>query len=110
MNTSHIYSTYFVATRILGNCYKTESAIFISLVYSLFPEYLRSELILSSLQLMLCRMAAVKRLLVHHDSADSIFLVLCDFFWLILSQFENRVPLKPVLGCVGSVALLHDFT
>ena len=109
MNTSHIYSAYFVATRILGNCYKTESAIFISLVYSLFPEYLRSELILCSLQMMLYRVAALKRLLVHHDSADCIFLVFCDF-WLILSQFENRVPLKPVLGGVGSVALLHDCT
>ena len=26
---------------------------------------------------------------------------------LILSQFEKRVPLKPVLGGVGSVASLH---
>ena len=34
------------------------------------------------------------------------FLVLWDHR-LILSQFENRVPLKPVLGGVGSVAPLN---
>ena len=26
---------------------------------------------------------------------------------IILSQFENRVPLKPMLGGAGSVAPLH---
>ena len=29
---------------------------------------------------------------------------------LILSQFENRGPLKPVLGGVGSVSSLHYCT
>ena len=52
---------------------KTESAIFISLVCSLFPEDLYSQLILSSLQLVLCRVAAVKRLPVHHRSAENIY-------------------------------------
>ena len=38
---------------------KTESAFFVSLVCSLLPKDLHSELILSSLQLVLCRVAAV---------------------------------------------------
>ena len=54
---------------------KTKSAISVSLICSLLPEDL-SELILSSLQLVLCRVAAVKRLPVHHYSTDYIFLVL----------------------------------
>ena len=53
--------------------------------------------------------AAVKRLLVHHHSADSIFWSF-RIIGLILSQFGNRVPLKPVLGGVGSVAPLHYCT
>ena len=40
---------------------------------SLLPEDFHSELILSSLQLVLCHVAAVKRLPVHHHSADYIF-------------------------------------
>ena len=48
---------------------KAESAIFVSLMCSLLPEDLHSELNLSSLQLVLCREAAVKRLPVHHHSA-----------------------------------------
>ena len=52
---------------------KTESAIFVSLMSYLLPEDLYSELILSSLQLVLCCVAAVKRLSVHHHSADYIF-------------------------------------
>ena len=51
---------------------KTESAFFVSLVCSLLPKDLHSELILSSLQLVLCRVAAVERLSVHHHSADYI--------------------------------------
>ena len=39
---------------------KTDSAIFVSLVCSLLPEDVYSELILSSMQLVLCRVAAVK--------------------------------------------------
>ena len=49
---------------------KTESAIFVSLMCSLFPKDLHSELILSSLQLVLCLVATVKRLPAHHHSAD----------------------------------------
>ena len=40
---------------------------------SLLPKDLHSELILSSLQLVLCHVAAVKRLPVHYHSADYIF-------------------------------------
>ena len=52
---------------------ETESAIFLSLVCSLLPEDLHLELILSSLQLVLCPVAAVKCLSVHHHSTDDIF-------------------------------------
>ena len=64
-----------------------QSAIFVSLICFLLPENLLSEGILSSLQLVLCRLAAVKRLPVHHNNAGY-------FFWffgitvLILSQFK----------------------
>ena len=50
---------------------KPESAIFF-LICSLLPEDLHSELILSSLQLGLCHVAAVKRLPVHHHNAYCI--------------------------------------
>ena len=85
---------------------KTESAIFVSFVRSLRPEDLHSELILSSMQLVLCREAAVKRLPVHHHYIFLSFRII----GLILSQFENRLPLKPVLRDVGSVAPLHYYT
>ena len=47
-----------------------------------------------------------KRLPVHHYNAGYIF---CSFgiIGLILSQFENRVLLKPVLEGLGNVAALH---
>ena len=35
-----------------------------------------------------------------HHNADYTFWS----FGIILSQFKNRVPLKPMLGCMGSVA------
>ena len=54
----------------MNRFHKTESAIFVSFVCSLLPEDLCSELILSSLQLKLCRVAAVERLSVHRHSAD----------------------------------------
>ena len=86
---------------------KTETVIFVSLTCSMLPEAVHSELVLSSLQLVLCRVAALKYLPVHH------YYYLADYiFWsfgiigLILSQFENRVQLKPVLGGAGSFALL----
>ena len=63
---------------------------------SLHPDDLNSELILSSLQLVLCHVVAVKSLPLH--------LYIFYSFWIIelfLSQFENRVPLKPVLGGVA---------
>ena len=47
---------------------------------------------------------------VQHHSADYIFWSVLGIIGLILSQFENRVPLKPVLGGVGSVAPLHYCT
>ena len=86
---------------------KTESAIFVSLMCSLLPKDLHSELILSSL--MLCRVAAVKRLPVYHHSADYIFWSF-GIIGLILSRFEDRVPLKPVLGDWAGVAQLHEQT
>ena len=52
---------------------KTDFAVFVSLVCSLLPEDLLSILILSSLPLALCHVAAVKRLPVHHHSAEYIF-------------------------------------
>ena len=58
---------------------KTDSFIFVSLVCSLFPENLHSELILSSVQLVLCLVAAVERLPVHHHSTEYIFWS----FWII---------------------------
>ena len=46
------------------------STIFVSFMCFLLPGDLHSELILSSLQLVLCRVAAVKRLSAHHRSAE----------------------------------------
>ena len=67
---------------------KTETFIFVSLMCSLLPEDLHVELILSSLQLVLCRVAAVKRLAVHHHSVDYLFSgplgSLCSF-WVSLN-------------------------
>ena len=52
---------------------KTESPIFVSSMCSLLSKDLHSELIESSLQSVLCRVAAVKRLPVHHHSAEYTF-------------------------------------
>ena len=52
---------------------KTKPVNFVSSMCSFLPEDLHSDLILSSLQLVLCRVEAVKRLPVHHHSADYIF-------------------------------------
>ena len=57
----------------LNRLNKTESAIFVSLMCSLLSEDLHSELILASLQLVLCLVAAVKRVPVWHHNADYIF-------------------------------------
>ena len=55
-------------------------------------------------------MAAVKRLPVHHHSADYIFSGPFGIIGFILSQFENRVSLKPVLGeGEGAWAVLHNY-
>ena len=62
-----------------------------------------SELILSSLQLVFCCVVVVKCIPVHHQSADYIFWSF-GVIGLIPSQFENRVPLKLVLGGLGSGA------
>ena len=51
-----------------------------------------------------------KNLPNRYYSADFIFSWFFGIIGLILSQFENRVPLKPVLGGVGSVAPLHYCT
>ena len=75
----------------------------------MLPDDLHSEFVLSSLQLVLRRVAAVKHLPVHHHSADYIFSVFSGIIWLILCQFENRVPLKPLLRGDGAV-LPHCIT
>ena len=67
---------------------------------SLLSKDLNSELIISLLQLVLCRVVGVKRVPIHHYSADYIFWSF-GIIGLILSQFENRVPLKPVQGWGG---------
>ena len=61
---------------------------------------------------MLCRVAAVKSLPVHHHSADNIYL-LWDH-WAHSEYFENRIPLKPVLVgdgwgayAVSQITVLH---
>ena len=63
----------------------------------MLPKDFHSKRILSSLQLVLCRVKAVKRLLVHHNRADYIFSGPFGIIGHTLSQFENIVPLKPVL-------------
>ena len=70
---------------------KTESAIFVSLICSSLSGDLHSELILSSLQLVLCHVAAVKRL--PYVIIEQIIYIFSSFwiFGLILSQFEKRV-------------------
>ena len=51
----------------------TKLTFFVSLMCSLLPEDLHSELIKCSLHLLLCRVAAVKRLPITHHSANYIF-------------------------------------
>ena len=70
------------------------SLLYVSLIRLLLPKALHSELILSSLQLMLCRVAAVKRPSYIIIVQIIYFLVHFDIIGLILSQFENSVPLK----------------
>ena len=70
----------------------------------LLPEDLHSDLTLSLLHMVFGRVAAVKQLPVHHLSADYIFPGSFGIIELIPCQIENRLPLKPVLGGVGSVA------
>ena len=68
---------------------------------SLLPKDLHSELILFSLKLVLCHVVVVKCLPVHHHSEDHIFWSF-GIIGLILSQFENRVPLE-------ALAVLHHY-
>ena len=82
----------------------------VAFICSLLPKGLHSELILSSLQLVLCLLAAIKRLSAYNHSADYIFSDPFGIIRLILSQFENTVPLKPVLGARGqcyTITLVH---
>ena len=67
---------------------------------------LQSELILSSLQLVLCRVATVKHLPVHHHRADNIFSgplgSLGSFGVRLKNEFRyNR--------CSGAWAVLHHY-
>ena len=61
---------------------------------------LHPELILSSLQQVLCLVVAVKCHSIYHRSENYIFLSF-GIFGLILSQFENRVLQKSVRGGGG---------
>ena len=72
--------------------------------------YYFNKVILSSLQLVLCRVTAENRLPVHNHSAYSIFSGPFGIIGLILSQFENSVSLKPMLGGMGCVAPLYYCT
>ena len=56
---------------------------------------------------MLCRIGTVKRLSVYHYSADSIFWYI-GISGPVLSQFENRGLLKPVLGVSWMRSLLSE--
>ena len=69
---------------------KTEADIFVFLMRYLLPEDLHSELILSSLQLVFCSVAAVKRLPVHHHRGDYSFWSF-EVTGLILNQFEIEI-------------------
>ena len=77
--------------------------MFFSLVYSLLLRALTYRNYLSSLQLVLCRMAAVKRLPVHHHTADYIFWSF-GIIEFIQIYFSSRVWFKPVLEGVAVVA------
>ena len=93
---------------------KTESAIFVSLVCSLLLEDLQTELIFIFTELVLCHVAAVKRLPVYQYSADYIFRSF-GIIGLNLCQFENSVRMKSALGegeggGLGCVASFHYCT
>ena len=62
-----------ISVLVMNRLNTTESAIFIYLVYPLLPWDLTIQN-LFPLQMVLCRMAAVKRLPVHHHSVNYIFL------------------------------------
>ena len=94
-----------VALLHMNRLNKTESAIFVSLMCTLFPEDLHTELILSSLQLVLCHVAAVKRLPAHRHSADYIFSGLSGSLGSFCVILKTEA-LKPVLRGAGSVAPL----
>ena len=52
---------------------------------------------------MLCSVAPVNSLPVHNDSVDYIFWSF-GIIGFILSYFENRKLVRPVLGALASVA------
>ena len=95
-----------VSVQRLHYCTGNESDCFVSLMCSFIPEDLHSEHILSSLQLGLFRVAVVKRLRVHHHSADYIYSGPLGSLGSFFSQFGNSVPLKPVLV---AWAVLHNY-
>ena len=64
---------------------KIESAIFVSMVCSLLPEDLHSELIISPLQLVLCRVAAVIGLPVRTSSCR-LYIFWSFVVWMIVGQ------------------------
>ena len=80
-----------------------EFPFFRDFVCSLFPKAILFDFYFTLLYLVLCRVAAVKSFPVHHHSAGYILFLLGS-----LSYFENRIPLKPALGSVCSLANYSD--
>ena len=75
---------------ITGNEHTQLNLIFMSFMYISLPKDLTIRTYLSSLQLVLFRVAAVIGLPVHHQSADYIFWSF-GIIGLIKSHFDNRV-------------------
>ena len=71
--------------------------------------HLHSEPNLSSLQLTLFRVAAVKHLPIHHHSVDYIFLVLLDH-WAHSESVKNIVALEHLAGARAWAVLHHYIT
>ena len=74
-----------------STCFLSEIMLILKAIKSHFKRsYDKQSLILSSLQLVLCRVAAVKRLPLRHHNADYSFWFF-RIIGLIIGQFENRI-------------------
>ena len=82
-----------ISLLVMNRLNKIEFAICIPLAWSLLRKNLLIRTYLPSLQLVLCRLAAVKRLLVHHHS-EIIFsghLGLLNSFLVIIISHEQTL-------------------